>query len=71
MAKIGDLGDSCLQTGTVGINVSYGLTNLEGGNGREIGSFVLLSCLSRKTDSRWEEHSSVYVHLFRDPYTRG
>ena len=50
-----DLGDNCWDTGDFVINVSYGLTNLEGGYGRERRSFVLIIHLGHETDIRWGE----------------
>ena len=41
----GDFGNNCWDTGTVGINVCYGLADLDSGNGRDRGFLCCLSVL--------------------------
>ena len=45
--------------------------NLDSGNGRKIGLFILLRCLSWKRDSSWGEILWFRVHIVCDMVIRG
>ena len=58
-----DFGDNFWDTVTVAINVSYSLTNLEGGYSRERFRYFLYICLGRETYRSCGKYSQVIVHL--------
>ena len=46
--------------------MSYGLTNLESGESRDIGIFVLLTCIGWKRDTNWGKYLLVHVNIVWD-----
>ena len=66
-----NFGDYYWYPGCISVNMSYSLTDLDSGNGRKRGCFILICCLIWKIDSIWGGISWVHVHIVCDGDIRG